>query len=40
VDDMKFYRLQAPLQATALPTALQPAVSGNPVGAYHVIQPR
>ena len=39
VDDMKFYRLQAPLQATALPTPLQP-VEGNPGGSYHVVVPR
>jgi hypothetical protein len=39
VDDLKFYRLQAPLQATALPTSLQP-VDGHPVGSYHVVVPR
>jgi hypothetical protein len=37
--DMKFYRLQAPLEATALPTSLQ-AVDGNPAGSYHVVVPR
>jgi hypothetical protein len=39
MDAMKFYRLQAPLQATPLPTALQ-AVEGNPIGSYHVVVPR
>ena len=37
--DMKFYRLEAPLQATALPASLQP-VDGNPTGSYHVAVPR
>jgi len=36
---MKFYRLQVPLQATALPASLQP-VAGNPAGSYHVVVPR
>ncbi len=39
VDDMKFYRLQAPLQATALPASLQP-VEGHPAGSYHIVVPR
>jgi len=39
VDDMKFYRLQAPLEVTALPTPLQP-VEGNPAGSYHAVVPR
>jgi hypothetical protein len=39
VGDMKFYRLEAPLQATALPASLQP-VDGNPTGSYHVAVPR
>jgi hypothetical protein len=38
VSDMKFYKLQAPLQATPLPTSLHP-VAGNPTGSYHVVVP-
>ena len=35
-DDLRFYRLGAPLQATGLPARLS-AVDGNPRGDYHVV---
>ncbi len=37
VADLKFYRLQSPLQRTALPAKLAD-VPGNPVGDYHAIR--
>jgi len=39
VSDMKFYKQEAPLQATRLPTALQP-VASHPIGNYHIVAPR
>jgi len=38
-EDLKFYRLQPPLQATALPAKLANLPDGtNPIGDYHAIQ--
>jgi hypothetical protein len=39
VSDMKFYKLQAPLQSTPLPASLR-SVAGDPTGGYHVVRPR